>query len=1509
MTSHGATEPTRATARVSPVHLVLVAILLLGAVFRFYNIDWDDGHNVHPDERFVTMTATAIRWPGSIGEYFNSDESSLNPFNLDNGGYIYGTFPLFLQKAMATVVGRDTYDGFAAVGRFASGLFDLATVLLVFLIARRLFSERAGILAALLLAAAVLPIQLSHFATSDTFMSTLCLATFYFVLRADERGRWRDYALAGAMFGFALASKLSGAPAALFLLLPLTEQLRRFGWRSLFARRAGHQVMPWLGVALSLIAAAWAFRIGQPYSFVGPSPFDFSLDPRWLDLVRGQQGISSGEAGVPYTVQWADRTPVFFHLSNLVTWGVGLPLGLTALVAIGLGALRIATGRTWPDSWRVAIIAWPVFTIVYTGLGFMQYLRYSLPAVPFMAILAGALLIAAWDRGSRSIYPPIRLGFRAPAVVVAALTLLYALAFMNIYMSPLTRLEASRWIYENLPAGETLTFNEWDDPIPFGIPGQDGGQYRILAMAPYAWDDESKIEKYVVDLAQADYVIETSNRIYGSVTRVPERYPVMIRYYEMLFSGELGFELVAEFTERPGMLGIELNDDGAEESFTVYDHPRVLIFRRTEAFDPTYVQNQLLAALTSVPIVAEVGPLHTGFNYLMFDADERAVQESGGTWSAMFDRGSIMNAHPVITWYLVLQLLALAAVPLCWRVFRGLGDRGYAVAKTLGLLGAAYVAWLLPSLHVLSFGRLAVLIGFLAVLALSAVAIGFRPRAMLDDLRGRWREIVVAEALFLVAFLVFVWLRTYNPDLWHPARGGEKPMEFAYFNAILRSTHFPPIDPWFAGGYINYYYFGYVILGAVTRMTGIVPEVAFNLAVPTCFALLVLNSWSFVANLLRRLAPGMRIVRGWRPLLAALLGPLLVAMIGNLDLARRFGAGEYGWGELIPTDWRSPGIVGHILVGIWRAIFLRAPLPTDVFWAPSRIVDGTINEFPFWTFLFADLHPHMMALPFTSAALIVGLGVLAAPRWQARSHDADAPASQGFFGGIGDLFGAAWRSPWGTIGQRALLVGIAALTTGVLYPLNTWDFPTFTAIVAGAFLLLELLPLRDLALTPTGGSDDDTGERADWRLGWDQIRRAAIWTGATVVLGRLLFAPYFAHYDQPSSGFLRWEETKTLPSQYLVIHGLLLTLVVSLLFVELAALSPRLRFGAGLPGRLRLVTTRTDGLVSAGISFTRRDRPIAVGVALAVGVSFAMVVAIALLRDGTVVMLAALLGLIAVVAWVRREQPAHLLLLAMAAVATGLSIFVEIWTLKGDIGRMNTVFKFYLQIWMLLALVAAVAFIVIAANLGRRLIMSWRLAWTASVGLMLAASLVFTVYATPYRLDDRYTALEPTLNGMAYMETATFIDSAEGGAAFEQQLATDRDAIYWLQDNVQGSPVILEGRSALYRWTARVSSYTGLPTVLGWDWHQRQQRGFYGPFIDQRIREVQVMYQADVPFSEVQPLFDKHRVQFIYVGQLERGLYGEAGLQKFADAAAAGTLTIVYQTDDVTIYEYRDWTP
>ncbi len=221
----------------------------------------------------------------------------------------------------------------------------------------------------------------------------------------------------------------------------------------------------------------------------------------------------------------------------------------------------------------------------------------------------------------------------------------------------------------------------------------------------------------------------------------------------------------------------------------------------------------------------------------MLSPDEQNTYASAGTWRDIFHPDSLFNRWPALWWYLALQLLALPMMPVAWRLFGSLPDRGYAVAKTLGLLTVAWLVWLVASLNLLTFGRQVIGVAWLLSLSLAALVLRGQTDAFREHLRGRWRQLLDIELGFALVFLTVVWIRAQNPDLWHPSRGGEKPMDFAILNAILRSPSFPPYDPWFAGGTLHYYYFGHLPYAVLTRITGIVPEVAYNLAVPTVAAL------------------------------------------------------------------------------------------------------------------------------------------------------------------------------------------------------------------------------------------------------------------------------------------------------------------------------------------------------------------------------------------------------------------------------------------------------------------------------------------------------------------------------------------------------------------------------------------------------------------------------------------------------------------------------------------------
>ena len=221
----------------------------------------------------------------------------------------------------------------------------------------------------------------------------------------------------------------------------------------------------------------------------------------------------------------------------------------------------------------------------------------------------------------------------------------------------------------------------------------------------------------------------------------------------------------------------------------------------------------------------------------------------------MFDVNAPQNRSQVLSvvvWLLVLELLGLIAFPLAFVALRGLADRGYGVSKTLGVLLLAWLSWIGPSLKLVPYQRWWIMLCLGLLIGVSG-AVAWRRRTKLARfIREHAALLLTEEAIFLVLFGLFLLIRVGNPDLWHPARGGEKPMEFAYLNAVIRSTTFPPYDPWHAGGFMNYYYFGWVMIGTLIKLTGIVPWVAYNLAVPTLFALTGAGAFS------RRVQPGRR---------------------------------------------------------------------------------------------------------------------------------------------------------------------------------------------------------------------------------------------------------------------------------------------------------------------------------------------------------------------------------------------------------------------------------------------------------------------------------------------------------------------------------------------------------------------------------------------------------------------------------------------------------------------------
>ena len=317
--------------------LLLALILVVGAYLRLSHLDWDEGAHIHPDERFLTMVESALQLPNSFREFFDSTTSTMNPYNQGYGFFVYGTLPIFIVRVVAELADKfnevaklwtaspgipldlNGYDGVHLVGRALSGLFDLAGVWLIYVIGRRLYSRKVGLVAAALLAFAVLPLQQSHFFTVDTFGTFFSLLTFYFAVRVAQGGQpdkggggWGAYLALGASLGASIACRINLLPLAGIALLAAgirawddwrREDFRDGAWLSTMLQATLFRLM-----LMALVAAA-IFRVAQPYAFGGSSLLDFSFSQQWRDNMRQIRQLISGDADSPPGHQWTSRTP------------------------------------------------------------------------------------------------------------------------------------------------------------------------------------------------------------------------------------------------------------------------------------------------------------------------------------------------------------------------------------------------------------------------------------------------------------------------------------------------------------------------------------------------------------------------------------------------------------------------------------------------------------------------------------------------------------------------------------------------------------------------------------------------------------------------------------------------------------------------------------------------------------------------------------------------------------------------------------------------------------------------------------------------------------------------------------------------------------------------------------------------------------------------------------------------------------------------------------------------
>ncbi len=569
--------------------LALGGAIVLAVVLRAIGLTWGFPHSLNVDEAHVVYLASQLT------ARFQASGS------LDPQASSYGALPLYLL-ALATGLAEQAllwlksflpipFDSapMLYVGRLLSLLASTATVVLTAALAGRLFGRGVAWLSALLLAVSLLPVREAHFATVDSLLVAGSALTLWLGVGIAQRGAWRDYLATGLALALAMATKIG----AVVLLAPILVAHLSAVWAP--PRQLTRHWARLLALGLTAVAV-WLLL--NPYALLDPAGY-FDLDRN--DSVRTQGLVVRGDLPVLYTLQFEGTRPYLYALTNWLPWGLGVPLEAAAVLGVGYSAWRVVRPRTGgglspqgvTPGWfaDAYLLAWLLAYFMTTGGWYAKFIRYALPLIPVLCLLAGRLLADAWTRaGARG-----RWAVALAAGAVALSSLAYTAGYVGLYVQPDTRLAAAAWIRANIPAGASVLVEKdegifmheagelyglddrnWRVWNPYQIDGVASARYQAPPVS------EAQTRAYLQQLLTTDYVIvgtSWAERFRAGAAR----FPAQAEFYARLFAGDAGYRLIQTFQVYPHLGPLTWPDDTAELTFRLFDHPTIYVFKKAGA--------------------------------------------------------------------------------------------------------------------------------------------------------------------------------------------------------------------------------------------------------------------------------------------------------------------------------------------------------------------------------------------------------------------------------------------------------------------------------------------------------------------------------------------------------------------------------------------------------------------------------------------------------------------------------------------------------------------------------------------------------------------------------------------------------------------------------------------------------------------------------------------------------------------------------------------------------------
>ncbi len=648
--------------------------------------------------------------------------------------------------------------------------------------------------------------------------------------------------------------------------------------------------------------------------------------------------------------------------------------------------------------------------------------------------------------------------------------------------------------------------------------------------------------------------------------------------------------------------------------------------------------------------------------------------------------------NEAIRFYLAAQVIAAASLPLCLLLFQRLPERGYGLSKPFGLVLAAALYWYALHVHALRNHGASVVVVALVLAAVSVWVVRRRALTFRGWLAESWRVWLFEEVVFLLAFVIAAYLRSFTPEIANT----EKPFEYAVLNSVVHSRYYPPLDPWYAGHSLSYYYFGYVVFALPIRLAAVSTAYGFNLSLALTAALISVAIFSVAFNLcalVRRSTLRDPAV----PAIVGLLAVVLAIVMGNaesvFELMAVHHVGPHGLYGLLNVE----GLKGYQQATQWW------PTGFWFWWRSTRLSSNwNIFEYPSFSFLLGDLHPHTLVVPTTLTLLSLWLVLLlerASPtlRWL-RQH--------------------VW---W------ALAAGVG---TGLVSATNSWDFPTqalWLAVALGALwwwsgggrrellqaagVFVVLLLVGAIAASPyyltlqarTGLIPVEVAHRPSW-------------------------LPPSALSTRPSDFLLQWTPLLVCSVGWLAWRAKVLARAETASRDLIVALAPAMV----LYGSWALLLTLTRGIGGLGDEFRARGAAMFTMAGMAAWLTLATYVFVREVQE--------------------RDSTGRIFLALAASVAAFLIMAPEFYYVYDIVpSRHNTVFKFGYQAWFLLALVSAVGlWDTWHAVRARAAALAPRLAWGAAAFVAVGAGLVFPVIGVANRSNGLKNP--QTLNGLAYVQ-------------------------------------------------------------------------------------------------------------------------------------------------------------